>query len=100
MRRVLRITFKIGVIAAIGVGIAVVVKKLTAPPEDTTSSLEPWPPLSTDTPATSPVVESTEAVEGSGSTGELTGTAEEAADEAAAEVVAEAEAAVEEASGS
>lgn len=46
-RRVLRVTIKLGLIAAVGVGIAVVVKKLTAPPADS-SSLEPWPPLKTD----------------------------------------------------
>ncbi|WP_334143401.1 hypothetical protein [Rhabdothermincola sp.] len=50
IRRVFRITFKLGLIAAVGVGIAVVVKKLTAPPE-VPASLEPWPPLSTETPA-------------------------------------------------
>jgi hypothetical protein len=83
MRRVLRLSVRIGVIAAIGVGIAVVVKKLTAPPADTSSSLEPWPPLSTDTTT---------------STGADTGTGEEAAagaeaiGEAAAEAVEETEA--------
>lgn len=50
IRKVFRITFKLGLIAAVGVGIAVVVKKLTAPPE-APASLEPWPPLSTETPA-------------------------------------------------
>jgi hypothetical protein len=52
-RRVFRLTVKLGVIAAVGVGIAVAVKKLTAPPVDTSASLEPWPPLRTEptTPA-------------------------------------------------
>jgi hypothetical protein len=44
-RRLLRLTFKLAVIAAIGYGIAVVVKKLTAPPDGTSAPLEPWPPL-------------------------------------------------------
>jgi hypothetical protein len=48
VRRLFRFTFKLGAIVAVGVGIAVVVKKLTAPPEDSSASLEPWPPLKTD----------------------------------------------------
>jgi hypothetical protein len=47
-RRVLRLTVKLGIIAAVGIGIAVVVKKLTAAPADSSGSLEPWPPLKTD----------------------------------------------------
>lgn len=46
-RRLFRLTFKLTLIAAIGFGIAVVVKKLTAP-ADTPVPLEPWPPLQTD----------------------------------------------------
>jgi hypothetical protein len=47
-RRLIRLTFKLAVIAAIGYGLAVVVKKLTAPPDGTSAPLEPWPPLETD----------------------------------------------------
>lgn len=61
-RRVFRITFKVGLIAAVGVGIAMVVKKLTAPPE-VPASLEPWPPLSTETPAGSAGEQSAEPAE-------------------------------------
>jgi hypothetical protein len=43
-RRLFRVTFKLGVIAAVGFGIAVVVKRLTAP-ADTSAPIEPWPPL-------------------------------------------------------
>jgi hypothetical protein len=43
-RRLLRVTVKLGIIAAVGFGIAVVVKKLTAPAESPYSP-EPWPPL-------------------------------------------------------
>ena len=46
-RRLLRVTVKLGIIAAIGFGIAVVVKKLTAPAEAPYSP-EPWPPLQAD----------------------------------------------------
>jgi hypothetical protein len=45
--RLLRVTVKLGVIAAVGFGIAVVVKKLTAP-ADAPYASEPWPPLQTD----------------------------------------------------
>jgi hypothetical protein len=41
LRRLLRLTFKLGLIALIGFGIAVVVKKLTAP-ADTPLPIEPW----------------------------------------------------------
>jgi hypothetical protein len=47
-RRLIRLTFKLAVIAAIGYGIAVVVKKLTAPPDGTSAPLEPWPPLDSE----------------------------------------------------
>jgi hypothetical protein len=78
-RRVFRITFKLGVIAAIGVGIAVVVKKLTAPPE-IPASLEPWPPLSTESPVTSAAPAADEAVPVvETSNGEATGATEQAA---------------------
>jgi len=43
-RRLFRVTFKLGMIAAIGFGIAVVVRKLTAP-ADNAPPIEPWPPL-------------------------------------------------------
>lgn len=51
-RRLLRVTFKLTLIAAVGYGIAMVVKKLTAP-ADTGMPMEPWPPLPSDaaTPA-------------------------------------------------
>ena len=52
-RRLFRLTFKLTLIAAIGFGIAVVVKKLTAP-ADTPVPLEPWPPLQTDPAAAKP----------------------------------------------
>jgi len=41
LRRLLRLTFKLGLIALIGFGIAVVVRKLTAP-ADTPLAVEPW----------------------------------------------------------
>lgn len=75
MRRVLRISLKLGLIAAIGIGIAVVVKKLTAPPSDTAAPLEPWPPLSTETTTGTEAVEPV--AEPAGTTGN--GPAEEAA---------------------
>jgi hypothetical protein len=43
-RRLFRVTLKLGLIALVGVGIAVVVKKMTAP-ADTAAPIEPWPPL-------------------------------------------------------
>jgi hypothetical protein len=46
-RKFFRLTFKLTLIAGIGFGIAVVVKKLTAP-ADTPVPLEPWPPLQAD----------------------------------------------------
>ncbi|MEJ5255216.1 MAG: hypothetical protein WHS89_07705 [Acidimicrobiales bacterium] len=82
-RRVFRITLKLGLIAAVGVGIAMVIKKLTTPPE-APASLEPWPPLSTETtasPADQPNTESAEQAAVESSNGE------------AASAVAEAEAA-------
>jgi hypothetical protein len=72
-RRVARITFKLGIIAAVAVGVAVVVKKLTAPPPPP-ASLEPWPPLAGDTPATEPTSTGAE-----GSNGEAATTSEETA---------------------
>jgi hypothetical protein len=47
-KRLLRLTFKLAIIAAIGYGIAVVVKRLTAPPDGTSAPLEPWPPLDSE----------------------------------------------------
>jgi len=47
---------KIAIVAAIIVGIAVVVKKLTAAPDDSSASLEPWPPLTPDTSAVTDTV--------------------------------------------
>ena len=73
-RRVARITFKLGLIAAVAVGVAVVVKKLTAPPP-APASLEPWPPLATEAPAPTESV-STGA---EGSNGEAATTSEETA---------------------
>lgn len=88
MRRVLRVSIRIGVIAAIGIGIAVVVKKLTAPPADTSSSLEPWPPLSTDIgTSTSPGAETAEETAEAAAEAEAI---EEAIEEAVAEAVEEA----------
>jgi hypothetical protein len=52
-RRLIRLTLKLAVIAAIGYGIAVVVKKLTAPPDGTSAPLEPWPPLESERTAES-----------------------------------------------
>jgi hypothetical protein len=72
-RRVARITFKLGIIAAVAVGVAVVVKKLTAPPPPP-ASLEPWPPLAGDTPATESTSTGAE-----GSNGEAATTSEETA---------------------
>jgi hypothetical protein len=46
-KRLLRVTIKLGLIAAIGFGVAVVVRKLTAP-ADSPAGLEPWPPLQAD----------------------------------------------------
>jgi len=40
---------KIAIVAGIIVAIAVVVKKLTATPDDSAASLEPWPPLTPET---------------------------------------------------
>ena len=48
-KRFFRVTFKLGLIAAVGFGIAVVVKKLTAP-ADTAVPIEPWPPLPSQSP--------------------------------------------------
>jgi hypothetical protein len=42
-----RVTFKLTLIAAVGYGIAMAVKKLTAP-ADTGVPIEPWPPLPAD----------------------------------------------------
>jgi hypothetical protein len=50
-RRVFRLTVKLGIIVGVGVGVALVVKKLTAPPVDTSASLAPWPSLETDASA-------------------------------------------------
>ncbi len=47
MRRFFRLVFKLGLLAAIGVGVALAVKKLTAPPP-LPDELEPWPPINTD----------------------------------------------------
>jgi hypothetical protein len=52
-KRFFRVTFKLGLIAAVGFGIAVVVKKLTAP-ADTAVPIEPWPPLPTQTASPGP----------------------------------------------
>ena len=46
-KRLLRVTVKLGLIAAIGFGVAVVVRKLTAPAASP-SAPEPWPPLQAD----------------------------------------------------
>lgn len=43
-KRLFRVVFRLAVIAAIGYGIAMVVKKLTAPAE-APLPVEPWPPL-------------------------------------------------------
>lgn len=53
MRRFFRLLFKLGLLAAIGVGVALVVKKLTAPPLPS-DELEPWPPLSPEPIITEP----------------------------------------------
>ena len=45
MKRLFRLLFKLGVLAAIGFGIAMAIKKLTATPEMAEMPLEPWPPL-------------------------------------------------------
>ncbi len=45
MKRFFRLLFKLGILAAIGFGIAMAVKKLTAAPEMADTPLEPWPPL-------------------------------------------------------
>jgi hypothetical protein len=66
-RKFFRLTFKLALIAAIGFGIAVVVKKLTAP-ADTAVPLEPWPPLSTD-PTASASAASSDATASSGPDG-------------------------------
>lgn len=50
-RRLFRVTLKLGMLAAIGIGVAVVVKRLTTPPAEPAVPLEPWPPLRTDTPS-------------------------------------------------
>lgn len=63
-RRVLRLTVKLGVIAAIGVGIAMVVKKFTQTPDLPAAPLEPWPPLATDD-AASTATDSADAGNGS-----------------------------------
>ncbi len=55
MRRFFRVVFKLGLLAGIGVGVAVAVKKLTAPPP-LPDELEPWPPLSPE-PAEAPITE-------------------------------------------
>lgn len=47
LRRLLRLTFKLGLIALIGFGIAVLVRKFTAP-ADTPVPAEPWPPSQTE----------------------------------------------------
>lgn len=47
-QRFFRVTFKLGLIAAVGFGIAMVVKRLTAP-ADTAVPIEPWPPLPSQT---------------------------------------------------
>lgn len=44
IRRLFRLIVKLGIIAGVGIGIALVVKKLTAAPEPP-APLEPWPPL-------------------------------------------------------
>lgn len=59
-RRLSRVVFRLTLIAAIGYGIAVVVKKVTGP-ADAPMPIDPWPPLaggdgspaSTDTALTS-----------------------------------------------
>jgi hypothetical protein len=43
-KRLFRVVFRLALIAAIGYGIAVAVKKLTAP-ADGPLPIEPWPPL-------------------------------------------------------
>lgn len=51
MRRFFRLIFKLGLLAAIGVGVALAVKKLTAPPP-LPDELEPWPPINPEPPST------------------------------------------------
>lgn len=46
-KRLSRVVFRLALIAAIGYGIAVVVKKLTAPADDS-APIDPWPPLAPD----------------------------------------------------
>jgi hypothetical protein len=53
MRRFFRLIFKLGLLAAIGVGVALAVKKLTAPPA-TPDDLEPWPPINPEPAITEP----------------------------------------------
>lgn len=43
-KRLFRVVFRLTLIAAVGYGIAVAVKKLTAP-ADGPLPIEPWPPL-------------------------------------------------------
>lgn len=45
-RRLLRVTLKLALIAAVGFAVAAVVKKLTTPPP--LPEAEPWPPLQPD----------------------------------------------------
>jgi hypothetical protein len=79
-RRLFRVTFKLALIAAIGFGIAVVVKKLTAP-ADTPVPLEPWPPLPTDPSTASAPAGAAETTEASAAPDSTNGETAPGADE-------------------
>jgi hypothetical protein len=57
MAQFFRTILKLGLLAAIGIGVALAVKKLTAPPP-LPDELEPWPPLPPDPIVPSSVAES------------------------------------------
>jgi hypothetical protein len=86
--RLLRLTIRLGVIAGIGVGIALVVKKLTQTPSGPPAQLEPWPPLPQDPPT---------GAEAAAVAAEVAADVAEAAAEVAEEAAEEAEAIAEEA---
>jgi hypothetical protein len=65
-RRVFRVTLKLGIIAAVGVGIAIVVKRLTTPPEVAFERPDsPWPSVSVPSQPAEPVADDTSADNGS-----------------------------------